>query len=114
MKHFLNAEGVLFAFEDDGSQDELISADLRPATDAEVWAIQHPAKGEAQVRAERDASLSATDWLMSRHRDEQALSLPPSLTELQFAGLLAYRQQLRELPADPAFPNVELPTAPAF
>jgi hypothetical protein len=42
MKHYLSPTGQLFAYESDGSQDELIPADFVPATDAQVHAIQNP------------------------------------------------------------------------
>ncbi|SNT29130.1 hypothetical protein SAMN06265795_12253 [Noviherbaspirillum humi] len=49
MKHYINAAGGLFAFEDDGSQDEFITDDMRLATEAEIAAIQNPTSAYADV-----------------------------------------------------------------
>lgn len=42
MKHYISPAGSLFAYELDGSQDDLIPADFVLATDAQVQAIQNP------------------------------------------------------------------------
>lgn len=74
MKHYINSEGVLFAFEDDGSQDFLITADMRLATDEEVAAIQNPQASYAQllesalaeIRAQRAPILDALAGIAGR------------------------------------------------
>ena len=50
------------------------------------------------VRLRRDAALAASDWTQ--------------LTDAAAAAWAAYRQQLRDLPGDLAFPAVDLPDAP--
>ncbi|MBH9723926.1 phage tail protein [Burkholderia contaminans] len=65
-------------------------------------------------RAERDASLRATDWLVSRHQDEKLIGDGTTLTAEQFAVLLKYRQALRESSELPGWPNVALPAPPPF
>lgn len=65
-------------------------------------------------RAQRDAALKATDWLVSRHQDEQLLGDGTTLTADQFATLLRYRQSLREASDLPGWPNAELPSPPPF
>jgi hypothetical protein len=65
-------------------------------------------------RAERDAALRATDWLVSRHQDEKLIGDGTTLTAEQFAALLKYRQSLRESSELPGWPNVALPAPPAF
>lgn len=42
MKHYISPTGELFAYELDGSQDDLIPNDYTLATDAQVQAIQNP------------------------------------------------------------------------
>ena len=56
----------------------------------------------ANVRAARDRALSASDWT-------QVADAPVDKT-----AWATYRQALRDLPSNPEFPNVELPTEPGF
>lgn len=58
MKHYLNSQGQLFAFEADGSQDFLITADMKPATDAEVAAIQRPPLSFEDLRGNKIAAIN--------------------------------------------------------
>lgn len=63
----------------------------------------------------RDGVVASTQWLVTRHRDEQDMQLATTLTAEQFAELLVYRQALRDWPQSQAFPDTELrPVAPAF
>lgn len=56
------------------------------------------------ARAERDALLAATDWRVTRAL-EQGVPVP--------ADWAAYRQQLRDLPQQPGFPDdINWPTPP--
>jgi|ETNvirnome_2_300_1030623.scaffolds.fasta_scaffold260889_1 hypothetical protein len=41
--------------------------------------------------------LSKTDWLVARHRDQQALGIATSLSEAEYIELLEDRQEWREL-----------------
>lgn len=59
MKYYLNSKGALFAFEDDGSQDHLITEDMRPATDVEVAAIQNPPLSFEQLRGNKIADINS-------------------------------------------------------
>lgn len=68
----------------------------------------------ARERALRDSLLAASDWVVARHRDEVDAELPTTLTSEQFKGLLAYRQLLRDLPANEEFPDLPMPDAPEF
>ncbi|MFJ4197540.1 phage tail assembly chaperone [Pseudomonas sp. NPDC089534] len=71
------------------------------ATRANVAVDDEPA---AQARAWRESVLSATQWLMTRHRDEQELGRVPSLPAAQYLELLQFRQALRDWPASTDFP----------
>jgi hypothetical protein len=75
-----------------------------------------PTRAEAALakRMERDAALHATDWLVSRHQDEQLLGDGTTLTADQFAALLRYRQSLREASGLPGWPQTDLPSPPPF
>ncbi|WP_191058397.1 phage tail assembly chaperone [Geminicoccus harenae] len=68
----------------------------------------------AAARVERDTALTATDWLVARHRDETDAGGDTTLTANQFKALLAYRQVLRDLPDQKGFPAVAMPEAPDF
>jgi hypothetical protein len=45
----------------------------------------------------RNGKLFETDYILIRHQEETLLGLPHALTEEQFALILNYRQQLRDL-----------------
>ncbi|MEZ0197326.1 phage tail assembly chaperone [Pseudomonas qingdaonensis] len=69
----------------------------------------------ANERAWRDAEVSSTEWLVTRHRDEQDMQVVTTLTAEQFAELLVYRQALRDLPQSEAFPDTaQRPVAPPW
>lgn len=59
------------------------------------------------ARAWRQASLAATEWLVTRHHDEQALGRGTHLSAAQYLQLLEYRQALRDWPGSPSFPAMD-------
>ena len=65
-------------------------------------AVEDPAGLE---REWRNQAVASTEWLVTRQRDELDLDRPTTLTAEQFAELLAYRQDLRDWPQSPDFPN---------
>jgi hypothetical protein len=79
--------------------------DPAPPTDDEL---------AVNLRAQRNAALDASDWLVARHQDEAIAGGAHSLNVEECAALIAYRKALRELPAATGFPNVALPAAPDF
>lgn len=66
-----------------------------------------PEQLAAIEREWRDAEVSSTEWLVTRHRDEQDLQRDTTLTADQFAELLTYRQALRDWPVSEQFPAIE-------
>ncbi|PAK14007.1 MULTISPECIES: phage tail protein [Burkholderia cepacia complex] len=82
-----------------------IAVDPLPPTRAEIAGTR---------RAQRDAALKATDWLVARHQDEKLLDNGTTLTADQFVMLLSYRQSLRECSGMPNWPDVVLPSPPPF
>jgi hypothetical protein len=60
MKHYISPAGSLFAYELDGSQDDLIPADFVLATDAQVQAIQNPVPSLKETIALRIGNLEAS------------------------------------------------------
>jgi len=66
------------------------------------WTINNnPNKAMEMVRSERNNLISATDWLVLRHRDEIDKGVPTTLSAEQYQELLTYRQALRDLPENP-------------
>lgn len=66
----------------------------------------------SQARAERDARLSDTNWLVERHREEQETGAT-TLTAQEYTELLAYRQALRDVPQQAGFPEtIDWPILP--
>ncbi|MFU7708761.1 phage tail assembly chaperone [Aeromonas veronii] len=66
------------------------------------------------LRAQRDVAIRETSWLVERHRDEQDATIATTLTAEQYAELLAYRQQLRDLPSAPGWPAIDIPQPPVW
>ncbi|MGC3935177.1 phage tail assembly chaperone [Pseudomonas atacamensis] len=65
------------------------------------------------ARTWRQSILSATEWWVTRHRDEQALGRGTTLKPAQYLRLLEYRQALRDWPDSSQFPSsVSRPSAP--
>jgi hypothetical protein len=66
-------------------------------------------------RGWRDREIDRVLWLRERHRDEQEMGRPLTLTQDQFNELLGYVQALRDWPTHTDFPTEDLrPTAPAW
>ncbi|WLH69912.1 phage tail assembly chaperone [Pseudomonas sp. FP2309] len=77
-----------------------------------LYVLSEPANFE---REWRNQVVASTEWLVTRHRDEQDIGRDTTLTAEQFAELLLYRQALRDWPESPDFPGVEhRPVAPAW
>lgn len=66
-------------------------------------------------RAWRDGQLSATDGVITRHRDELEEGIATTLTAEQYSELQAYRRQLRDWPQGEEFPLADhRPVAPSW
>ncbi len=66
-------------------------------------------------RGWRDGEILRVQWLRDRHRDEQDLDRPTTLTAEQFVGLLGYMQALRDWPLQAEFPaEPSRPVPPAW
>ncbi|WP_041476386.1 phage tail assembly chaperone [Pseudomonas ogarae] len=66
-------------------------------------------------RVWRNTELQSTEWLVTRHRDEQDLTQDTTLTTEQFAELLGYREELRDWPQSEHFPDSQYrPVAPPW
>lgn len=68
----------------------------------------------AREREWRDGEVSSTEWLVTRHR-EQDMQQATTLSAEQFAELLSYRQALRDWPQSEQFPDaLQRPLAPPW
>tara|TARA_R110001632_G_scaffold59952_2_gene145655 strand:+ start:396 stop:689 length:294 start_codon:yes stop_codon:yes gene_type:complete len=78
------------------TEEEQAALDAKEA----AWAAGADDRAAAEVRAERDAKLADTDW---------TASTDVTMT----AEMTAYRQALRDVPAQAGFPNtITWPTEP--
>ena len=75
--------------------------------------VARQAKYEEKLRDERDQLLKECDWMTGRHRDQVENSETPSLSEVEFGELLAYRKLLRDWPSEESdLYNRTAPTKP--
>ena len=78
--------------------DEIAEHDAR----AVAWEAALPARALAELRAERNARLTASDWTQA-----------PDAPTANAAAWKVYRQALRDLPQRTTYPNApQWPTAP--
>ena len=80
-------------------EDEAAAAEA-----ARVAAYNAPEARAARIRAERDRRLEESAWIGERHRDQLDNGEETALTDAGYQEWLAYRQALRDLPAQPGFP----------
>lgn len=96
-------EGKIIAWGDDGFP---VLIEPPPLSDEELASVE---------RSWRDAQLSPTDAIVSRHRDELESAGETTLTSAQYTALQVYRRQLREWPQGDEFPLADhRPVAPAW
>ena len=94
MKFYLDKDGEIYAFEEDGSQDHLITDSMVEATPEQVTAKQSPPLTWRDIRAKRDHAISETDWMV----------LPDSPYKNN-TEILTYRQNLRDITETYATPE---------
>lgn len=89
MKHYIDTTGVVFAFESDGSQDFLITPEMRPLTADELEAHLNPlpTAEELRVRVNTEARqyLLDTDWYVIRMQ-ETGEPIPVGVSEARAAA----------------------------
>ncbi|MBV4547346.1 phage tail assembly chaperone [Pseudomonas triticicola] len=91
--------------------EELPAQQSRVVAQAPIVTEEEP----AAALVWRQASLATTEWLVTRHRDEQDLGRGTSLKPTQYLELLEYRQALRDWPDSALFPALNArPLAPAW
>ncbi|MBI6634010.1 phage tail protein [Pseudomonas paralactis] len=86
--------------------DGTITKEPLPAVGPDYAAIE---------RQWRDGEIESVKWLRERHRDQQELDIATTLTDSEYAELLAYVQLLRGWPQAKSFPNqMYRPVAPGW
>lgn len=66
------------------------------------------------ARIERDAALTASDFMVLRHRDELEEGIPTTLSADEYQALIKYRGQLRNVPEQAGFPTeIDWPEMPS-
>lgn len=64
------------------------------------------------AKQQRDAAIDSSMWVVQRHNSQKQLNIETSITDMQFTELLKYHQALRDWPAQPGWPDIEMPPAP--
>jgi hypothetical protein len=77
------------------------TVEVAPQTEEELTANRE--SKSAQIRKQRDELLAQSDWRVIK-AIEQGIQLSPEWA--------TFRQALRDITANPDFPNIELPTQP--
>lgn len=113
------ATNLVFAYESDGSQDDLIASSLVRMTAGEVEKHLNPPQTQEQIetaeRDWRDGAMVKVTWLRERHRDEQDMGRDTTLLAQQFSELLSYLQSLRDWPQSDQFPlEAHRPMSPGW
>ena len=78
-----------------------------------IAAYAAPVATADSARVWRDAQVTASQWLVERHRDQTDAGTTTTLTTAEFSALLVYRQALRDWPTASGFPaDSSRPAAP--
>lgn len=90
---------------------------IQAGEDGRPMAIDAPAPPPETLavlaRRRRDAEIIAVRWLVDRHRDEDALFAPTTLSAEGYRAVLLHIQALRDVPAQTGFPaDIAWPVLP--
>lgn len=79
-------------------------------TEEERWALLTPEQKAEEVRAKRDGLIEDIMWRVERYQTQTALGVATTDTESQYRAVLAYIEELRQVPEQAGFPTtVEWP-----
>lgn len=118
MKYYVDpTNNDIYAYAADGSDDAFVKEGLTLLTGDELAALRAAQTTAADLaadgRAWRDAEVTASQWLVERHRDQVETSTATTLTTEQYSALQVYRQALRDWPTADGFPaDSSRPAAP--
>ena len=62
----------------------------------------------SQKRTERDNLINSILWRVERYNQQKQLEIETTDSESEYIAILQYIQYLRDVPAQPDFPSVEL------
>lgn len=77
-----------------------------------IDAVKSTEQKETEARAARDNELTSSLWVSQRYEQQVKINHSPEISENQYIELLAYHQELRDWPAQPGWPDIDMPPAP--
>lgn len=77
-----------------------------------IDAIKSTEQQEIEARAARDNELTSSLWVSQRYEQQVKINHSPEISENQYIELLAYHQALRDWPAQPGWPDIDMPPEP--
>lgn len=103
--------------EDFAAENGFIPGDVEQCRTSGRWYLKGkmPADEKAtDLRAQRDDLLSSLDWIIARYNEQKILGVETTDSEQDFIDLLQYKQYLRDITKDPAFPDIQIKTFEEF
>ena len=103
--------------EDFAAENGFIPGDVEQCRTSGRWYLKGKMPAEekaADLRETRDFMLSSLDWRFDRYREQKILVIETTDSEQDFIDLLQYKQYLRDITKDPAFPDIQIKTFEEF
>lgn len=103
--------------EDFAAENGFIPGDVEQCRTSGLWYLKGKMPAEekaADLRETRDFMLSSLDWRFDRYREQKILGIETTDSEQDFIDLLQYKQYLRDITKDPAFPDIQIKTFEEF
>lgn len=120
MKYFISGSGEVFAYEDDGSQDEFIRDGLSPLSADEFEAIQAKDSVQSDDQKSKSALLMRDELLMlagiriAPLQDAIDFGSATDAQKSEILGWKRYRVALSEVPSQAGFPStIQWPEQPS-
>lgn len=103
--------------EDFAAENGFIPGDVEQCRTSGQWYLKGKMPAEekaADLRETRDFMLSSLDWRFDRYREQKILGIETTDSEQDFIDLLQYKQYLRDITKDSAFPDIQIKTFEEF
>ncbi|MFJ2981181.1 MULTISPECIES: tail fiber assembly protein [unclassified Pseudomonas] len=115
MKYYVDEDGMTYGFEDDGSQDFLITESMRPLTDQELDALLNPPVDYvAIVQAEILRLRFSADQAIAPLQDAVEFGRADQAKQDLLRAWRNYRIDLSEVPEQAGYPtDIDWPAPPA-
>ena len=65
---------------------------------------------KSQKRNQRDFYMTGIQWRVERYDSQSKLGIETNDSEETYMSILRYMQYLRDIPQEPAFPNIDIKT----